>query len=189
MMTNMSENDRRALRFLGMAVGVIAFLMLVGFPMMDAWDKLGTEIADKEKKINAIATGVSDEASAIQARRGLEALATIYSDPRQLPEQTPRMQLQLEGMPGYRGLTVNRIEGLPPRQEETYYRSAVSLQFTGTLGALHQFLDQVDKAAPKLKIERLSITASANETSKIEGTMVVASYAVLVRPRAEGTKG
>lgn len=189
MMANMSENDRRALRFLGIAVGVIAFLVVVGFPMMDAWDRLGTEITEKQKKIAAIQTGVTDAASAVQARRQLEAMATIYTDPRQLSEQTPRMQVQLEQMPGYGALTVSRIEGLPPRQEESYFRSAVSLQFSGTLADLHQFLDQVDKAAPRLKIERLSITTSANETSKIEGSMVVASYAVLVRQKTEETKG
>lgn len=185
MMANLSENDRRALRFLVIGLGVIGFLMLAGFPAMDYWESLKGSIRAKEAKIREIDTDVQDAAAAVQAMRKLEEKATIYADPQALNEQTPRLQIQLEGLPAYAGLAVSRLEGMPSRREETYQRSAVSLQFSGTLRDLHQFLSELEAARPQLKVERLAITVSAKDASKVQGSMVIASYAVVIQQKRQ----
>ncbi len=187
MMANLSENDRRALRFLAISLGAIGFLMVAGFPAMDYWQSLEDGIRAKEAKIREIDDGVKDAADAVQAMRKLEEKATIYPDPHALNEQTPRMQIQVESLPAYARLAVSRVEGMTPRREESYQRSAVSLQFSGSLEALHDFLSELEAARPQLKVERLSITASTDETSKskIQGSMVIASYAVVIQQKSK----
>jgi hypothetical protein len=180
MMANLSERDQRTVRFGGAAVGVILAFILVGFPVMDRWDKLNAEIADADKKLRSIEAGVQDAASASTTLRDLSGKASLYSDSGQLNQQTARMRQQVESLPGYNNLRVYRIEDMPTRGDDRVRRSAVSLQFSGRLGDIHEFLQALEATSPSLKVERFTVTADTRDTSRVEGQMVIAGYALVL---------
>lgn len=181
-----SERDRKTLRFGGIAVGAIVLLMVFGFPLVDYWDKLNKELTDRQKKYAAIQTGLDDAIMAAKSMQELRQKASVYPDRVALNQQTARMLQQVEQIPGFSQLTVPRLEGLPLREEEDFYRSAVSMQFTGSLQNLHQFVQGVETASPALKVERLTVTADQNDTSRVEGQMVITGYAVVMRKGKSG---
>lgn len=183
MMANLSDSDRRALRFGGFGVVAILIVMLVGLPVMDYWDGLNRRLEQNQAKLRTIQGAVLDSVEARTAMERLRAKATLHPDPAALNQQTARMLRQVETLPGYTGLKVQRLEGLPLREDEGLYRSAVSLQFAGTLPDLHRFLQQVEGASPGLKVERLNITADAKDTTRVEGQMVIAGYAVVMQEK------
>jgi hypothetical protein len=185
MMANLSERDRKALRFGGIGVGIVAFLMLVGFPVMDYWDGLSKKVTTTQKELTAIQTSVEDAASASGTLKRLQEKATIHADAAGLNRQTAVMRAQIERLPGYRALEVQRVEDLPVREEENVFRSAVQLQFSGTLGDLQQVLEGMEDAKPALKVDTLSLQTQSKNPSRIDGTMVVSAYAVV----QERTKG
>jgi len=186
MMGNISERDRRTLRFGGIAVGAIVALMVVGFPVMDYWDDLSKAQQDREKKYAAIQTGLDDAIASAKSMKDLRETAAIYPDRVALTQQTARMLQQVETIPGFRDIAVRRLEGMPLRDEQEYYRSGVSLQFNGSLGNLHRFLEGIESASPALKVERLTVTAQQNNTSRVEGQMVITGYAVVMRKGNNG---
>jgi hypothetical protein len=180
MMSNLSERDRRALQWGGIGVVGVVLFLVAGAPLLDRWDSLNQEIDKNQKELRAIETNVQDAAGATLALRELRESATIYPDRAALDQQTAAMLQQLESLPSYRTIAVRRLEGLPLRDEQTYYRSSVSLQFSGNLGNVHGFLQEIEDALPALKVERLTLTADAKDTSKVEGQMVITGYAVVM---------
>lgn len=186
MMANLSERDQRTLRFGGIAVGVIVAFILVGFPVMDYWENLNGRIADSEKKLRGIEASVNDAASASGSLRNLTGKATLYTDVTALNQQTARMRQQVESLPGYGSLRVYRLEDMPLRGDESLYRSAVSLQFSGSLGDVDQFLQELEATAPALKVDRFTVTAGPKDTTRVEGQMVIAGYALVL---GKGGKG
>jgi hypothetical protein len=186
MMSNLSESDRRTLRFGGIAVAAILLLIFVGFPLLDQWDRLDGRLRDAQKKLAGIRSSVEEAAAGTKALQELETRATLHPSAAVLNQQTARMLQQVESLPAYRGITVRRLEGLPVREEETYYRSGVSLQFSGNLRDLHRFLQEVEGTKPALKVERITVTADTKNASRVEGQMVISGYAVVVGKRNSG---
>jgi Tfp pilus assembly protein PilO len=179
MLANISERDRKTLRLGGIGVVVILLLVFVGFPLMDRLEKAAQRAENARKEMRAIEASVTGAAEATQAMNRLRDHATTYSDRLELNEQTPRMLQQVGAVPGYSAIRVERLEALPLRNEDTYYRSAVSLQFSGTLRDLHRFLRGVEESKPSLVVEQLTLSAAAKDTSKVSGQMVIAGYAVV----------
>ena len=189
MLANISERDRRTLQFGGFAVGAILFLMLVGFPAKDKWDDVSAQVAHAEGSVQQIQDDLSAAANARMAIQKLRVTATVHPDVTSLNQQPARMLQEVQGLPAYRQISVARLEGLPLRQEDKIYRSAVSLQFNGGLAQIHQFLKEVDGAKPGLKVERLSLLQDAKEASQINGQMVIAGYAVVLKSKPTGKTG
>ena len=79
-----------------------------------------------------------------------------------------------------------RQENLPLRDDEDFYRSGVSMQYSGSLTGLHRFLQQVEEAKPQIKVERLSVTANAKDSRRVEGQIVLSAYAVVTGKGAKG---
>jgi hypothetical protein len=186
MMTNLSENDRRALRFGGIGLAGIAALMLVIMPVMDYWDGLSKRERDGLRRLQGIQQALGDQLAVQSSMTQLRETARIYPDRVALNQQTAMMLRQVESLPAYSGITVRRTDGMPLRDEEGFFRSAVSVQFGGTLQGVHRFLQEVDGARPSLKVERLTITADQNGGDRIDGSMVISGYALVA---AEGKKG
>lgn len=180
------ERDQRTLRLGAMGVGAILALMVVVFPAQDQWDALVKRENEALGKLRAIESGVQDAASAVQALRTLRASATLHDSREALNDQTALMLRQVESLPGYRQITVSRLEGLPLRDEEEFFRSGVSLQFSGSLPDLHQFLKEARDAQPALKVERLSMMADQKNPSRVEGRMVISGYALVTQKGKRG---
>jgi hypothetical protein len=168
------------------AGAIILVVVLVVFPLMDLLEGLRKRRADAEAKVLAVQTAVQDTLDANFALKNLQARAMIHPSAAGLPQQTARLLRQLETLPGYRGIEVRRLEGLPLRQEEDFYRSSVSLQFAGTLQNLHQFLQETEGAQPALKVERLTLNTGQKNSARVEGQMVITGYAVVF---GKGKKG
>jgi Tfp pilus assembly protein PilO len=189
MMANLSERDRRTVLLGGIGVLLIIIVVFAIMPLMDHWDRLNRELAEGRKQLQAIETGLEEQRAARTAREELAHKARIYSGPVLLNRQTAAMLHQVETLPGYRGLIVRRLEGLPLREETDFYRSSVSLQFSGSLRDVYQFMRAVEKAQPSLRVDRLTATTDPQNNSKIEGQMVISGFAVVAaeedRPEKE----
>jgi Tfp pilus assembly protein PilO len=186
MMNNLSERDRRTLRFGGMAAGAIVVFMVLISPLMDQWTHVNDGIAKDEATLKRIASDLGDAADAKTRLKDLQQVARLNADAVSVSQQTAQMLHQVESLPGYKGLSIARIEGMPLREEDRFYRSAVSLQFSGTLGRLHQFLQDVEKQKPVLKVERISLAANGKDPSRLDGQMVISAYAVVLQKRTNG---
>jgi len=180
MMANLSERDRRTLRLGGFGVAAILLYVLAVNPALDYWDRLNRDLTDWQKKLQAIQTGLDERVAAQKALKRLRETATVHEAPEHLNQQTAGMLQQVESLPGYGTLSVKRLEGMPLRLDTEFYRSAVTLQFSGSLRNLHQFLQQVETAKPALKVERLTLAANRDDSSRVEGQMVIAGYAVVM---------
>jgi hypothetical protein len=178
--SRLAEKDRRALTFGAAGVVAILGIVFVGFPAMSYWDGLTERVATARRKLQAIESGVMDAAEASQRLQELRKEATVLREPREINQQTARMLQQVEGLPAYGEITVARLEALPLRQEQNYTRSAVSIQFSGTLPDLGRLLHAMEGAEPRLKVERLDLTAHLKDTSRVEGLMVVSACAVVL---------
>jgi hypothetical protein len=186
MMANLSERDRRALRFGGFGAAAVLAFMLVVSPVLDYWDKLNREVDNADKKLRSISASVSDAATASTKTRELREKATVYATPRELDQQTAVMLQQIGSLPAYRELSIKRVENLPLRDDEDFYRSGVSMQYSGSLTGLHRFLQQEEEARPQIKVERLSVTANAKDSRRVEGQIVLSAYAVVTGKGAKG---
>jgi Tfp pilus assembly protein PilO len=181
MMANLSERDRRTLRFGGIAAAAIVILMVVVFPAMDYWDRLNEKVTTANKKIAQITSDVTGAADADSKMKKLRAQVTLYPDQASLNRQTARMLEQIQRLPAYRELAITRVEGQPLRPDEMLVRSAVSIQFTGTLDHLHALCSQMEKAQPALKVERLTLATGRKALDKIEGQLVVSAFAAVTK--------
>lgn len=181
MMANLSERDRRTLRFGGIAAAAIVILMVVIFPAMDYWDRLNEKVTTANKKIAQITSDVTGAADADSKMKKLRAQVTLYPDQASLNRQTARMLEQIQRLPAYRELAITRVEGQPLRPDEMLVRSAVSIQFTGTLDHLHALCSQMEKAQPALKVERLTLATGRKALDKIEGQLVVSAFAAVTK--------
>lgn len=186
MMSNLSERDQRTLRLGGIGAAMILAVVFVLFPIMDAWEDLGERIAKSETAIRDIEVGVRDAANATLEGQQLRALATVYPTRAALNQQTAAMLQRVETLPGYAGLSVRRLEGVPLRDETAFYRSGVRMQFSGSLAGLHTFLEAVEAAEPALKVDRLNISRSQENEGRIEGEVTIAGYAVVTEKRKRG---
>jgi len=186
MMNRLSEKDQRTLRVGGYAVGAILILLVGVFPAMDYWESLNSDITKRQKELQTIKQGVEDAAQARRLITSLEASATLHSQPGDLNQQTALMLQQVERLGTYRGLIVRRLEGMPLREDEEVYRSGVSLQFSSTLSNLSQFLEELERSRPALKVDRLTLTSDPKVSARVEGQMVLSGYAVVT---GKGGKG
>src|SRR5262245_9330766 len=101
MMSNLSERDRRTLTMGGVGVGVILFVVLVLFPVMNYYTKLDKAEKAAVQKISDIQNYAFDTVSAGEASKALSARATLAPSKEALNQQTPRMLLQMQKIPGY----------------------------------------------------------------------------------------
>jgi type II secretory pathway component PulM len=186
MMANLSERDRRTLRFGGIGVAVILVLVLVVFPILDAWDSLQEKISKAEGAITEVERSVTEAANATLESKQLRELATVYPTRAALNQQTAALLQRVENLEGYEKLSVRRLEGLPLREEDLYFRSGVRMQFSGSLADLHRFIQAVEEAKPALKVDRLNITRSHENEAEIEGEVAIAGYAVVTEKRKRG---
>jgi Tfp pilus assembly protein PilO len=164
----------------GIGAGLILAYILVISPALDNWDRLNKDLATGQSKLQAIQASLDEQVAAQKSLRELRDKTTVHNELRQLNQQTPGMLQQVESLPAYGSLTVRRLEGLPLREETEYYRSAVSLQFSGSLRNLHQFLSALEKSKPALKVDRLTISANRDRPELVEGQMVISGYAVVL---------
>jgi len=189
MMNNMSEKDRRALRVGGIGAGAILLFILVGSPVMDYWERLNDRVETSQKKLRDIESGVLETVEANGLMEKLRASATVYPEPTGLNTQTAQMVQRVQSLPGYGSITIRRMEPMALQERDEFYRSAVSLQFGGTLSGLHRFLAEVQSANPRLKVERLDLTANAKDSTKIDGQMVISGYAVVAQKAQKAQRG
>lgn len=185
MMANLSERDQRTLRYGGIGVGVILVLVLVLFPVMDAWDGLSQRVVKAKGKLNDIETGVTAAAEASNKGAALRDTATVYPTRVAVNQQTARMLQRIEALPGYEKLSVRRLEGLPLRDEGSFFRTGVSMQFSGTLTDLHTFIQALESSKPVLKVDRLNVTQNQKNASQIEGQVVINGYAVVTEKKGK----
>ena len=186
MMNNISERDRRTLKMGGIGVAGILIFMVVISPLMDQWNAETAKIEKDQATLKSVSQGLSDAVTARQKLEDLQQLARVNMDVASVSQQTAQMLHQVEGLPTFHNLQVGRIEGTPLRSEDRFYRSSVSLQFSGSLGNLHRFLQDVEKQKPVLRVERLSLTTNAKDPSRLEGQMVISGYAVVLTKRTNG---
>jgi hypothetical protein len=185
MMANLSERDQRTLRYGGLGVGLILVLMLVLFPVMDAWDGLSTRVVKAKAKLSDIETGVTAAAEASNKGASLRDKATVYPNRAEVNQQTARMLQRIEALPGYDKLSVRRLEGLPLRDEGSFFRTGVSMQFSGTLTDLHTFVQATESARPILKVDRLTVAQDQKDASRIEGQVVINGFAVVTEKKGK----
>ncbi len=186
MMSTLSERDQRTLKLGGMGVAAIIVFMVVISPLMDQWKAADAAIARTKSKLSDLQTGLEDASTANQKLKELQARARIHPDLVSLNQQTAQMLRQVETLPGYHDIQVQRLEGMPLREEDRFYRSGVSLQFAGSLGNVQRFMHSVDQASPALKVDRVTINANPKEPGRIDGQMVITGYAVVLK---KGTNG
>jgi len=179
MMNSLSEKDRRALRFGGFGLAAIVLLMLVVLPAMEYSDRLNRRLEEAQKKLRTAETNVTNSLEVTMKQEKLREKASLYPDIPSLNRQTAAMLLQVQRLPAYRTLVVQRLEGLPMRADEDFYRSAVSLQISGDLSNLHQLLQQMEASRPALRIDRLTVVTDRNNPERIEGQLVISAYAVV----------
>ena len=181
MMNSLSEKDRKTLRFGGIAVGAIVVLMVVIFPVLDYWDGLNERLAKAQTQLREIQNNANDSAAVSLKQQALQEKVTLHPDTASLNRQTATMLEQVQKLPTYRTLLVQRLEGLPLRTDEQVHRSGVSLQFSGTLPNLHALLADLEGSRPALKVERLTIATERKNPERIEGQMVISAFAVVAR--------
>jgi hypothetical protein len=189
MMDRLSPSDRRALRFGGIGVGAILVIMIVVFPLMDVWNKGKKRLDDANLKISNINQNVNDAAEVQLTLEKLKKEAWVLPGEPDLKQQTARLLAQVEGLPAYQTLNITRLEGLPLRNEDLYYRGAVSLQFTGPLPSVHAFVSELEKVEPALRIERLSLNQAENNRELVQGQMVIYGCAVLLEKPKKASGG
>jgi Tfp pilus assembly protein PilO len=179
MMANLSERDRKTVRFGGMAAGAIALVMFVLFPVMDYWTSLNKKVDDAKAKIQGIKSTVTDAAASSMEQEKLRTQLTLYPEPASLNRQTAKMLEQIQRLPGYQELSITRVEGMPLRTDEKVVRSGVSVQFSGTLDQLHKLLEQVGAAQPALKVDRLTTATARKNPERVEGQVVISAFAAV----------
>lgn len=179
MMNSLSEKDRRALRFGGFGLGAIALILLVVFPAMEYSDRLNERLTKAQTTLRTAESNVTDSLEVTMKQEKLREKASIYPNIESLNQQTAAMLLQVQRLPAYRTLVVQRLEGLPLRADEDFYRSAVSLQLSGSLSNLHQLLQQMESSKPTLKVDRLTVVTDRNNPERVEGQLVISAYAVV----------
>lgn len=185
MMANLSERDRKTLRFGGIGAGLILVVMFVIFPALDYWDGLVKKVDDANKKIRNITADVTEAAQEEIALKKLRARVTLYPDQASLNKQTAKMLEQIQRLPAYRTLSISRVEGQPLRPDEKLIRSAVSIQFSGSLDRLHSLCRQMEKAEPALKVERLTLATGRQNPDRVEGQLVVSAFAAVTRGKTD----
>ncbi len=161
------------------AVLLVLYLAVLD-PLTRQWDALGSRLNRAQRKITDVQTEITD---AIEARTTLAELklrAHTYPAVTSLNQQTARMLNQIESLSSYREINVSRLEGMPLRQEDNFYRSGVSLQFGGSLNSLYHFLEEVETARPRLRVERMSVAQDQKTAGRVEGQMVISGYAVVL---------
>jgi hypothetical protein len=185
-MQRFSESDLRTLRVGGIAAGLIVLFVAFGFPLMNRWDDLNTRLERAQKQLKTAKQGIEEAAAAQGALQNIRKKAMLFRDEGSLNQQTARMRVEVESLPQYGTLAVSRLEDVPLRNDEPLYRSAVSLQFSGTLANLYQFLRGVETATPALKVERLTLAAQQKNPARVEGQMVITGYAVVTNKKERG---
>jgi hypothetical protein len=185
MMANLSERDQRTLRFGAIGVVLILFVVLGVFPIMDVWDGLSQNVVKAKNKLNDIESGVTAAAEASNKGAALRDTATVYSTRAGVNQQTARMLQRIEALPGYEKLSVRRLEGLPLRDEGSFFRTGVSMQFSGTLTDLHTFVQAVEGSKPVMKVDRLTVAQNQKDPSRIEGQVVINGYAVVTEKKGK----
>jgi hypothetical protein len=185
MMANLSERDQRTLRYGAIGVGLILVVVLVLFPVMDAWEALSKRVVTAKAKLSDIETGVTAAAEASNKSQALHEKATVYPTRVAVNQQTARILQRIEALPGYDKLSVRRLEGLPLRDEGSFLRAGVSMQFSGTLTDLHTFVQAMESAKPVLKVERLNVAQDQKDPSRIEGQVVINGYAVVTEKKGK----
>jgi len=178
-LSGLSERDQKTLRVGGVAVAVILALMVVVLPMLDYLDKLNKDAETKTARLRSIESSVQNHLKWNALRAGLKPVASLYPSAPGLNEQMPRMLQSVERLPSYGKLSVDRLENLPLREEENFYRSGLSMQFGGTLEGLQEFLEDMEKAEPALKVDRLTVSTDTRDASRIGGSMVINAFAVV----------
>jgi hypothetical protein len=182
----LSERDQKTLR-LGVAAALIILVtMFVAMPLLEQLERINKSIRDEDSRIRRVESELRDHAAWTRLRKELEEHATLHNTETSLNEQTARMLAQVERLPSYQKLSVHRLEAIPVRNEETYYRSGVTMQFSGTLTALHAFLAEAEQAKPRLKVDRITVTTSAKDPSRLEGNLVLHAFAVAERKASRG---
>ncbi len=181
MMANLSERDRRTVTWGLWGVGLIVAVVVVGFPLNDYWEKLVKEEKQTVGRLQTIQNQLSDQLIVRKHLKELNVKATLFSDRIALNQQTALMVRQLQQLRAFSSIDVRRMEGLPLRDEEDFFRSAVSIQFTGSLNKLHQFLQEIEDSEPALKVDRLTISVDAKDESLVDGQMVISGYALVTR--------
>ena len=189
MMDRLSPSDRRALRFGGIGVGAVLVMMLVVFPLMDLWNRGAERLNKANTAISNMSRDVTDAAEVQLTLEKLKTEAWVLPAEPDLKQQTARLLAQVEGLPAYQTLNVTRLEGLPLRNEDLYYRGAVSLQFIGPMTSVHSFVSELEQAAPALRIERLSLNQAENNRELVQGQMVIYGCAVLLEKPKKASGG
>jgi Tfp pilus assembly protein PilO len=185
MMGNLSERDRKTIRFGGMAAAAIAVLMVLVFPAMDYWTALTKNVDDATHKLQTIKSDVTDAAAAANEQAKLRRDVTLYPDVPSLNRQTAKMLEQIQRLSSYKDLSITRVEGMPLRADEKLVRSSVTIQFSGSLEHLHSLLEQMGKAEPALKVERFTLATGRKVPERIEGQMVISAYAAVTKGKSD----
>jgi hypothetical protein len=178
-LNRLSPNDQRALRFGGIGAIVILLLMVVASPLKDYWDGLNTKISQERGKLTAIQQGLEDAVTGKRTMEKLRKTARVHKNRTELNAQTARIRQQIEALPSYRELTVVRMEDQAVRADDNFYRSSISLQFSGKLGSVQHFLQQAAAAQPALRVDRMNLAGAQSDVSRVEGQMVISGFGVL----------
>ncbi len=186
MMQGLSDRDRNTLRVGGIASVVILAITFLGLPLQDQWSAVTREIDDANDRIRKIQTNVSDASEATTLTQKLRESATLHLTSATLKQQTAQLLQQISKLPSVNKIAVQRFEPMPLRDDEKFFRSAVSFQFSGTLDDLYLFLRDVQAGTPALKVERLSLTSDPREPVRVAGNMVLSGYAVVLKSAAKG---
>ena len=187
MMSRLNERDQRALRFGMVGAALVVLFMVVVLPAMEYHDKLQKRLNDARTELANAASDLADAADAQGASRELEAVATLHRNPKDLNQQTARMLQQLGDCSAYQRINVRRLEGLALRSDDKFYRSSLSLQFSGTLQDLHLFLQQVQDSKPQLRVDRLSMATDPENPGRVQGQMIITGFAVVTSKQSTGT--
>lgn len=193
-MNRLSPNDQRALRFGGIGAIVILLLMVVASPLKDYWDGLNTKISQERGKLTAIQQGLEDAVTGKRTMEKLRKTARVHKSRAELNAQTANIRQQIEALPSYRELLVVRMEDQAVRADDDFYRSSISLQFSGKLGSVHHFLQQAAAAQPALRVDRMNLAGAQSDVTQVEGQMVISGFGVLAaepetRTRQASTRG
>ena len=173
-----SAREQRVIR-LGLvgAVLIVAYVLAID-PLLTRWTNVSQKLARVTQQIEDAKAGAASAESETELRQLLTETARLASAEAPLAEHTALLMQQVQQLPGYQDLEISRVEGLPVRPAEDYLRTAVSLQFGGSLNDLQKFLRALDRARPRLLVDRFSLSTHSKDSELVEGHLVIFAFSV-----------
>jgi len=179
---NLQGREQRAVRLGVMAAIAIVLYAFIIDPAWSAWSEVTDQLATVNAQITDAETAANAALTGRRVARELALAARLTNAQSPLNQHTALLTRQLQTLPSYADLRVQRLEAgrMLAEPEQGYARTSVSMLFACRMSELQAFLDELAAASPRLIVDQMMVTSDPKNPSQVDVRMVVFAFSVTV---------